>query len=80
MIGYLPAYMTNGKPLVYLAEFKKHIKFYASPTGHAEFANELSKCQRGKDSVQLPLDIPIPFELTGQIVEFRVEENWARKK
>ena len=35
----MPAYKMNGKPLVYFAGFKKHIGFYATPTGHAEFAN-----------------------------------------
>ena len=27
----MPAYKTNGKPLVYFAAFKKHIGFYATP-------------------------------------------------
>jgi len=76
----MPAYKTNGKPLVYFAGFKRHIGFYATPTGHAEFATELSKYKRGKGSVQFPLDKPIPFNLIGQIVEFRVEENMAKTK
>ena len=48
----MPAYKTNGKPLVYFAGFKRHIGFYATPTGHAEFTNELSKYKQGKGSVQ----------------------------
>ena len=71
----MPAYKTNGKPLVYFAGFKKHIGFYATPSGHTEFANELSKYKQGKGSVQFPLDQPIPFDLIKKIVEFRVKEN-----
>ncbi len=37
----MPAYKTDGKPLVYFAGFTKHIGFYATPTGHAQFAKNL---------------------------------------
>jgi uncharacterized protein YdhG (YjbR/CyaY superfamily) len=71
----MPAYKMNGKPLVYFAGFKKHIGFYATPTGHAEFTKELSSYKQGKGSVQFPLDKPIPYELIKRMVIFRVKEN-----
>jgi len=71
----MPAYKMHKKPLVYFACFKNHVGFYATPTGHAAFAKELSKYKQGKGSVQFPLDKPIPFELIAQIVEFRVLEH-----
>ena len=74
----MPAYKTNGKPLVYFAGYKKHIGFYATPTGHSEFKKELSKFKQGKGSVRFPIDKPIPFDLIGQIVEFRVYENMEK--
>ena len=76
----MPAFKTNGKPLVYFAAFKNHIGFYATPTGHAKFANELSKYKTGKGSVQFPIDLPMPSELIERIVEFRVEENLSKLK
>lgn len=80
-IGYgMPAYKTHGKPLVYFAAFKNHIGFYATPTGHAEFAKELSKYKQGKGSVQFPIHQPMPLELIAQIVEFRVIENQEKAK
>ena len=80
-IGYgMPAYKTHGKPLVYFAAFKNHIGFYATPTGHAEFAKELSKYKQGKGSVQFPIDQPMPLKLIAQIVEFRVIENQNKTK
>ncbi|CAN5906139.1 DUF1801 domain-containing protein [soil metagenome] len=75
----MPSYKTNGKPLVYFAGFKKHIGFYATPTGHATFAEQLAKYKQGKGSVQFPLDQPIPFDLIGRIVEFRVKVNASRQ-
>jgi len=71
----MPAYKTHGKPLVYFAGFKNHIGFYATPTGHEEFAKELSKYKQGKGSVQFPIDQPMPLDLILLIVEFRVIEN-----
>ena len=74
----MPAYKTNGKALVYFAGFKNHIGFYATPTGHTEFAEELSKYKQGKGSVQFPLDKPMPLDLISRIVKFRVKENQAK--
>ncbi len=71
----MPAYRLNGKPLVYFAGFKNHIGFYATPTGHAEFAKELSGYKKGKGSVQFPLGQPLPIDLIVRIIKFRVEEN-----
>jgi len=71
----MPAYKTNGKPLVYFAGFKNHIGLYATPTGHTQFEKELSKYKQGKGSVQFPLDKPIPLTLIARIVKFKVEEN-----
>jgi uncharacterized protein YdhG (YjbR/CyaY superfamily) len=71
----MPAYKTYKKPLVYFAAFNKHIGFYATPTGHEAFENELSKYKQGKGSVQFPLNQAIPYDLIGQLVEFRVKEN-----
>ncbi len=81
LISYgMPGYKTNKKPLVYFGAFKNHIGFYATPTGHSEFAVELSKYKQGKGSVQFPLDKPIPYELIERIVKFRVIENSIASK
>jgi uncharacterized protein YdhG (YjbR/CyaY superfamily) len=70
----MPAYKLNGKPLVYFGGYKNHIGFYATPTGHAEFAEELSVYKQGKGSVQFPIDA-VPLDLIQRIVAFRVKEN-----
>lgn len=75
----MPSYKLNKKPLVYFAAFDNHIGFYATPSGHSEFAEELSKYKQGKGSVQFPLNQPVPYDLISRIVRFRVEENMAKK-
>jgi uncharacterized protein YdhG (YjbR/CyaY superfamily) len=71
----MPAFKLNKKPLVYFAGYKNHIGFYATPSGHIEFQNELSIYKQGKGSVQFPLDQPIPYKLIEKIVKFRVSET-----
>jgi uncharacterized protein YdhG (YjbR/CyaY superfamily) len=75
LISYgMPAYKLNGKALVYFAGYKKHIGFYATPTGHSEFSEELSKYKQGKGSVQFPIGEPMPLNLITKIVKFRISE------
>ncbi|TRW25690.1 DUF1801 domain-containing protein [Flavobacterium zepuense] len=76
----MPAYKTNGKPLVYFAGCKNHIGFYATPTGHKEFEAELSHYKQGKGSVQFPINEDLPIDLISRIVTFRVQENEAKRK
>lgn len=73
----MPAYKMNG-PLVYFAAYANHIGFYATPSGHEEFAFELSRYKQGKGSVQFPHDERLPIDLVRRIVEFRVEEKLAK--
>jgi uncharacterized protein YdhG (YjbR/CyaY superfamily) len=75
----MPAYKLNG-PLVYFAGYKNHIGFYATPTGHEAFAEELSAYKQGKGSVQFPLNRPMPLDLIARIVKFRLQENAGKKK
>ncbi len=78
MISYqMPAYKFYGA-LVYFAAFKNHIGFYATPSGHKEFAAELSIYKQGKGSVQFPMNKPLPLDLIAGIVRFRVNQNRER--
>ncbi|MNT51516.1 hypothetical protein D3C72_1884830 [compost metagenome] len=76
----MPAYHFKGKPLVYFGGFQKHIGFYATPTGHSQFEAQLASYKQGKGSVQFPLQQPIPYELIGKIVEYRVAEALEKLK
>jgi uncharacterized protein YdhG (YjbR/CyaY superfamily) len=75
----IPTFTLKGN-LVHFAAFKKHIGFYPEPTGIEKFKKELSVYEGAKGSVRFPLDKPIPFDLIGKIVKFRVKENLERAK
>ncbi len=76
----MPAYKLNKKPLVYFAAYDKHIGFYATPTGHEKFKEQLANYKQGKGSVQFPIDQELPTALIAEIVRFRVSENEQKVK
>ena len=71
---HMPTYFLKGN-LVHFAAYKKHIGFYPTPSGIDEFKDELSVYSMSKGAVQFPLGKPIPYDLIGRIVRFRVGEN-----
>jgi len=73
----MPTFFLKGN-LVHFAAYKKHIGFYPTPSGIQAFQNELSIYKGAKGSVQFPLDKPLPLELIGRIVRYRVAENLER--
>jgi uncharacterized protein YdhG (YjbR/CyaY superfamily) len=75
----MPTFYLNGN-LVHFAAFSKHIGFYPTSSGIANFKSELSKYKSSKGAVQFPIDEPLPLELIKRIVRFRVEENRKKNK
>ena len=75
----IPTFTLHGN-LVHFAAFKDHIGFYPTPTGIEAFKKELAPYKGAKDSVQFPIDQPLPLPLIRKIVKFRVKENLERKE
>jgi uncharacterized protein YdhG (YjbR/CyaY superfamily) len=73
----MPTFTLKGN-LVYFGAFKRHIGFYPRQTGIEKFRNELAAYEGTRGSVKFPLGKPIPFDLIGKIVKFRVRENLDR--
>lgn len=75
VISYkMPAYKYFGM-LVYFAMRKNHIGFYPYPSAIEAFKEELSNYEVSTGTVKFALDKPLPLDLIGQMVSFRVEEN-----
>ena len=70
----IPAFRYKGI-LVRFAGYKKHIGFYPDPSGIEKFKDALSEYESGRGSVKFPLNKPVPYDLIGDIVKFRVREN-----
>lgn len=73
----IPTFVLHGN-LVHFGAVKHHLGFYATPTGHIQFAKELSAYESGKGSVQFPFAKPIPYALIAKIVKYRAKENTAK--
>lgn len=70
----IPTFTLKGN-LVHFGAYPKHIGFYPAPSGIEHFRQEFSPYKNSKGAVQFPLDQPIPYDLIGQVVRFRVAEN-----
>jgi uncharacterized protein YdhG (YjbR/CyaY superfamily) len=71
----IPTFTLEGGNLVHFAAFKNHVGFYPTPSGMERFQKELASYESAKGSVRFPLNEPIPYDLIGEIVRFRVQEN-----
>lgn len=70
----MPTFVLHGN-LVHFAAYKNHIGLYPAPSGIEAFKQQLSPYKGAKGSIRFPLDEPIPYELIGEIVKYRVAEN-----
>ena len=75
----MPTFYLNGN-LVHFAAYPKHIGFYPTPSGIAQFEKELSGYKHARGSVQFPMEESLPVELIAEIVRFRVAENQTKGK
>lgn len=75
----MPTFTLNGN-LVFFAAFKSHIGFYPRARANEQFQKQISVYEGTKGSYRFPLDKPIPFDIIGKIVKFRVKENLARSE
>lgn len=74
----LPTLKFHGN-LVHYGAYEHHIGFYPAPSGIEAFKKELAQYQRGKGTLQFPLDGPIPYDLIERVVKFRVQQNLEKK-
>lgn len=71
----IPAFVVHGKILVWYAAFDSHIGLYPKAAAIAAFKRELSRYKFAKGSIQFPFTEPLPVDLIGRIVEFRLEQE-----
>ena len=70
----MPAFTLDGD-LIYFAAFKNHIGIFPPVRGDAKLNKELSRYRGEKGNLKFPLDEPIPYELIGRLVKFRIKEH-----
>ena len=74
----IPTFDLNGRHLIHFGAWKTHIALYPTSSGTRVFERELEGYKAAKGTIQFPMDKPLPLELIGRIVKFRVEEEQKR--
>jgi uncharacterized protein YdhG (YjbR/CyaY superfamily) len=71
----MPTFDLDGRYVVYLAGWKKHVALYpVTPGLAAELGEELAPYRSGKGSLRFSLGAPLPVDLIRRIVGFRAGE------
>jgi uncharacterized protein YdhG (YjbR/CyaY superfamily) len=65
----IPTFTIDGRPVVYLAGWKKHISVYPVPELDEELEPQLAPYLSGKGTAKFPLGKPIPYELIMAVVQ-----------
>ncbi len=68
----MPTITLDGRPLVYFAAWKHHIGLYPIPRADAATERDLAPYRSTKDTVKLPLDKPIPYDLVKRLAALLV--------
>jgi uncharacterized protein YdhG (YjbR/CyaY superfamily) len=74
----IPTFVLNGN-LVHFSAYKSHIGFYPGASAIRYFSEKMQQYKLSKGTVQFPLGQPLPWDLTAEIIRFRVGENLAKK-
>ena len=71
----IPAFVLDGRNLVYIAGWKDHVSVYPVTAGVArELKSAIKPYRTGKGTLQFRLDAPIPKTLIKKIVKIRMRE------
>ena len=73
----MPTITLAGESLLYFAVWKRHVGLYPIPRGDEAFEELIGPLRAAKDTVQLPLNKPIPYDVVHRITEFVVEQRLA---
>ena len=70
----MPTFTLDGRSLVHVAVWKKHIGVYPLPEMDHELERDVAPHRGTPDTLRLPLD-DVPFELLGRVVAALLEQR-----
>src|SRR3954470_3179481 len=73
----MPTFTLDGRPLVHVAAWKRHIGVYPLPEMDDELARDVEPYRGTPDTLRLPLD-DVPFDLLERVVAAMVAERGLR--
>ena len=75
----MPTFVLDGKPLVHVAAWNKHIGLYPLPPMDEDLAREVAPYRGAKDAMQLRYDRPVPYDLVGRVVAVLADRCGGRR-
>jgi uncharacterized protein YdhG (YjbR/CyaY superfamily) len=64
----IPTFDRNGRHVVFIAAYARHVGLYPLPHDLSAFEDELRPYKTGKGSVRFPLGEPLPVDLISRLV------------
>jgi uncharacterized protein YdhG (YjbR/CyaY superfamily) len=71
----MPTFTLDGRPLVHVAAWKKHLGLYPLPPLDGALADEVAPYRGAKDALHLPYAKPIPYDLVERVVGVLLERR-----
>jgi uncharacterized protein YdhG (YjbR/CyaY superfamily) len=69
VISYdIPTFKVDGKSLIFIAAWRKHIAVYPIPHGDEALQRDIERYTSGKGTLKFMLDEPFPYELFDRLV------------
>ncbi len=65
----MPTFTADGRPVVHLAAWKKHIALYPLPPLPPGLAEQVAPWRGAKDALRLPHDRPLPLPLVTAVLK-----------
>ena len=66
---HIPTITLGGRPLLYLAGWKRHISVYPAPAGDEALERRLGQYRSAKSTLKFPLSQPVPYDLIAQVAK-----------
>ena len=73
----MPTFTLDGRPLLHVAAWKRHLGLYPLPALDPELAALVAPYRGAKDAMKLPHAAPLPRDLVARVVEVLVEQRRA---
>jgi uncharacterized protein YdhG (YjbR/CyaY superfamily) len=73
----MPTFTLDGRPLVHVAAWKKHIGLYPLPPLEGALADDVAPYRAATDTMRLPLAAGIPFALVERVVAVLADRHSA---
>jgi uncharacterized protein YdhG (YjbR/CyaY superfamily) len=71
----IPTVTLDGKYLIYFAGWKRHVSLYPIHTLDDPLEDEVAVYRSGKDTLQFPLNEPVPYDIIEKVVEQLMERR-----